>query len=126
MTTEQLTPAQKRSRAAVIGKYLEALEAKSKPRGRRTKEYLQGRLAEISTQLSNGDVKPLERVQLYQEQYDISHDLVQFAEVERMDDLEAEFIKWAAGYSADKGISYATWRDVGVEASVLKRAGIER
>jgi hypothetical protein len=40
--------------------------------------------------------------------------------------LEAEFIKVAKSYSERQGIAYATWRDVGVEASVLKSAGISR
>jgi hypothetical protein len=40
--------------------------------------------------------------------------------------LEAEFVKVAKSYSQRQGISYATWRDVGVEASVLKAAGIPR
>jgi hypothetical protein len=40
--------------------------------------------------------------------------------------LEAEFVKVAQGYSDRQGISYAAWREVGVEASVLKKAGISR
>jgi hypothetical protein len=32
----------------------------------------------------------------------------------------------AKSYSARQGISYTTWRDVGVEAAVLKAAGIGR
>ena len=40
--------------------------------------------------------------------------------------LEADFIKVAKSYSQRQGISYATWRDVGVEAAVLKSAGISR
>jgi hypothetical protein len=40
--------------------------------------------------------------------------------------LEAGFIKVAAAYSKRKGISYAAWRAVGVEPTVLKQAGISR
>ena len=39
--------------------------------------------------------------------------------------INAEFVKVAKSYSQRQGISYATWREVGVEASVLKAAGIE-
>jgi hypothetical protein len=35
-------------------------------------------------------------------------------------------VKVAKSYSERQNISYASWRDVGVEASVLKRAGISR
>jgi hypothetical protein len=35
-------------------------------------------------------------------------------------------VKVAKGYSARQGISYASWREVGVEPSVLKKAGISR
>ena len=41
-------------------------------------------------------------------------------------ELEQGFTEAAAAYSARKGISYAAWRELGVEASVLKRAGISR
>jgi hypothetical protein len=43
-----------------------------------------------------------------------------------LDALEAGFIEAASGYSERKGISYAAWREMGVEASVLKKAGIGR
>ena len=43
-----------------------------------------------------------------------------------MDALEAEFVGVAKSYSDSKSISYASWRDVGVPASMLKRAGISR
>lgn len=41
-------------------------------------------------------------------------------------DLEDAFIEVAKGYGDRKGISYATWRDVGVSAATLKRAGVSR
>jgi len=40
--------------------------------------------------------------------------------------LEADFVQVAASYSARKGISYTAWRELGVSADVLKRAGISR
>ncbi|GIU89638.1 MAG: hypothetical protein KatS3mg010_0737 [Acidimicrobiia bacterium] len=40
--------------------------------------------------------------------------------------LEKEFVKVAKGYSARKGISYGAWREFGVPAEVLKKAGITR
>lgn len=38
----------------------------------------------------------------------------------------AAFIKIAAAFSKSRNISYASWRDIGVPASVLKQAGIAR
>jgi len=40
--------------------------------------------------------------------------------------LEKAFVKAAAPYSERKGITYATWREVGVPAAVLEKAGIRR
>ena len=41
-------------------------------------------------------------------------------------DAEERFVAVAADYAVRHGIEYATWRDVGVEPSVLRRAGIVR
>jgi len=35
-------------------------------------------------------------------------------------------VEVAKSYSSRKGISYAAWREVGVEPAVLKKAGISR
>jgi hypothetical protein len=40
--------------------------------------------------------------------------------------LEAEFVKVAKRFGENRGISYGAWRDSGVSADVLKRAGITR
>ena len=40
--------------------------------------------------------------------------------------LEAEFVVVAADSGARRGISYEAWREAGVAAAVLKRAGIRR
>ena len=37
--------------------------------------------------------------------------------------VEAEFVKVAGAYGTRKGIAYATWRELGVGADVLKKAG---
>ena len=41
-------------------------------------------------------------------------------------ELENEFVGVAQAYGQRKGISYSSWRDVGVSAATLKRAGISR
>ncbi len=40
--------------------------------------------------------------------------------------LEEGFVKAAKNYSERKGITYAAWREAGIDASVLRRAGIRR
>ena len=40
--------------------------------------------------------------------------------------LESDFVKTASKYAQRKGISYAAWRELGVSADVLKKAGISR
>ena len=40
--------------------------------------------------------------------------------------LEVDFVANAKGYSERKGISYAAWRELGVEPAVLKQAGVSR
>jgi len=42
----------------------------------------------------------------------------------RFDGLERAFIAVARRFSEQSGVSYAAWRDVGVSATVLARAGI--
>ncbi len=38
--------------------------------------------------------------------------------------LEAEFVKYAPGFSESHNIQYAVWREMGVPVSVLSKAGI--
>ncbi len=57
---------------------------------------------------------------------DSERQLAELADPLDMDALEEGFVSSAAGYSERKGISYAAWREAGVPAAVLKRAGISR
>ena len=43
-----------------------------------------------------------------------------------MASVEDAFVEVAASYSTRQGISYTSWREVGVPAATLKRAGISR
>ena len=43
-----------------------------------------------------------------------------------MAEMEADFVAVAANYGNRQGISYAAWREVGVQPDVLRRAGITR
>ena len=69
---------------------------------------------------------PIRRVQLVQERIDLERALSAPAEITDISELEDAFVEAAVSYSGRKGITYSAWREVGVPAAVLKRAGISR
>ena len=116
-----------RVEAAAVRDYLEALEASRPKRGRQVApEKLTARKADIDAQLAVGDVKPIKRLELLQDRRDIEAQLASLADEPDMTAVEAGFITHAAGYGHRKGIQYATWREAGVPADLLARAGIMR
>ena len=117
--------AEGRNQGRAVRRYLEALETHKPKRGRkRTTESVRRRLDRIDVELPSAD--PLKRLQLIQERLDLTAELEVADTKVDLTGLEAEFVSAAADYSARKGISYAAWRELGVEAAVLKRAGISR
>ena len=114
-----------RAEGRSVRAYLEALESSRPKRGRkRTKESIGNRLAKIETELETADA--LKRLQLTQEQLDLTDELENMDSGVDITDLENEFTRVAKGYASRKGISYAAFRQLGVSAAVLKRAGIGR
>lgn len=108
-----------------VREYLDALRSNKPKRGRkRTPDSIAARLAKIEEELEVAD--PLEELRLVQERRNLTEELETMSAAVDMTALEAEFVKVAKSYSERQGISYATWREVGVEASVLKAAGIGR
>lgn len=117
--------AEGRNQGRSVRRYLEALDAHKPKRGRkRTPESMQKRLAKIETELTSAD--PLHRLQLIQERLDLQSELEAAGTKVDLTELERGFVEAAKAYSERKGISYAAWRELGVEAAVLKRAGISR
>lgn len=117
--------AEGRNQGRAVRRYLEALDAHKPKRGRkRTPESIGKRLARIEVELVNADA--LKRLQLIQERLDLSAELESSGDRVDLSELEKGFIEAAAAYSARKGISYAAWRELGVDAAVLKRAGVTR
>ncbi len=114
-----------REQGRAVRRYLEALEAHRPKRGRkRTADSIQKQLAAIEQKLPTAD--PLTRVQLIQQRMDLQNELTQKGETVDMAALEADFVRAAREYGERKGITYAAWREAGVDAGVLKRAGISR
>ena len=114
-----------RAEGRTVREYLDGLRASKPKRGRkRTTDSINARLAAIDEELASAD--PLSELKLVQERMDLTIELANMDSGVDLTSLEAEFVKVAQGYSERQGISYAAWREVGVEASVLKRAGISR
>lgn len=105
--------------------YLEALRANKPKRGRkRTAESVRAQLAAVEAELAEAD--PVRELQLVQKRMDLTEELASMGSTVDIGALEAAFVKVAKSYSERNHISYAAWRAVGVEASVLKSAGISR
>ena len=114
-----------RMEGRVVRDYLEGLRATKPKRGRkRTPETVQKRLAAIANELESAS--PMDELLLVQERRDLEAELEAMSDTLDMTALEDAFVGVAKSYSESKSISYASWRDVGVPASVLTRAGITR
>lgn len=114
-----------REQASVVRKYLDALEKNRPRRGRkRTPESISKRISSIEQKVE--DATPLQRLQLVQERMDLESESQRLQAAEDVSRLEDDFAKVAKEYSENKGISYAAWRELGVPAAVLKKAGIPR
>jgi hypothetical protein len=115
-----------RTMSATVDRYLAAVNT-PKRRGRKvSKETLEARLAAaLETARSATGV---EKVLAAQEVRDLRARLAQMngAGAADMTSLEAAFVEIANRFGENRGIGYAAWRDAGVPAAVLKKAGITR
>src|SRR5918997_2580450 len=117
--------AQGRSESRAISAYLEALESHRPKRGRnRTPESIDKRLASIDASLESAS--PVKRLSLIQERIDLLQERESLGAKVDLSGLEDDFVSTARSYGERKGISYAAWRELGVSAPILKRAGITR
>ncbi len=117
--------AEGRTEGRAVKNYLEALQQNRPKRGRRrTPDSIKKRLAAIDE--SYGDVSALQQLQLAQERMDLQRELETMGAKVDLSALENDFVKTASKYAQRKGISYAAWRELGVPADVLKKAGISR
>lgn len=112
-----------RSEGRVVRSYLEGLRAVAPRRGRpRSSETIERRLAAIESELTTAD--PMRKLKLVQERHDLHTALASSDGGVDMDALETAFVDVAKSYSQRQGIVYQSWREVGVPAAVLSRAGI--
>jgi hypothetical protein len=114
-----------RAESRAVSDYLEVMAANKPKRGRkRTAETISNRLAAVADELVDADM--VTRVHLIQERMDLETELAVIEDVVDLSYYENEFVKVAKNYSARRGISYAAWREAGIDAALLKRAGIHR
>jgi hypothetical protein len=114
-----------RAEGRIVRDYLEALRSNKPKRGRkRTADSINKRLAAIDKEMQAASA--IEELQLIQERRDLNAELASLGSGVDLGEIEDSFVKVAKGYGERKGISYASWRDVGVSAATLKRAGISR
>lgn len=114
-----------RREGKAVRDYLEALQANKPKRGRkRTPESIRKRLNEIESEILEAD--PVKQLRLTQDRLDLQQELATTGNGPNLAALEAEFVEVAKKYGTRNGISYQAWRQVGVDAAVLKRSGVAR
>jgi hypothetical protein len=118
--------AEGRNHAKIVGRYLDALEANKPKRGRkRTAESVKKRLGTLEVELKQAS--GIQRLSYLQERRNLEVELAGMqAGGADVTTLEKEFVKVAKTYALRKQITYGAWREFGVPADVLKKAGISR
>lgn len=114
-----------RAQARAVKQYLRARETESKRGPKLTPEKLRGRIEDLKQSIEEED-DPTRRLELIQQRMDDEERLSGIEETPDMEQLETDFVDVAKEYSDRKGISYSAWRELGVPAAVLKRAGVPR
>ncbi len=115
-----------RTMSATVDRYLSALNT-PKRRGRKvSKEALQHRLAVARERARSSS--GVDRVVAAQEVRDLTRRLAAARSTGAVDikSLEVAFVKVAKKFGENRGITYGAWRDAGVPADALRRAGIAR
>jgi hypothetical protein len=112
-----------RSQADSVRRYLSAIQTTGRSR-RRSPEALQARLAKVDALYEQAGV--LDKLSLAQERLNLEAEMGDNRDAATLEGLESSFVQVAGEYGQRKGISYDAWRQVGVPANVLKRAGITR
>ena len=129
MAPKTLSNAQKaamaegRREARIVESYLNSLERKQVQRGKRSATEIESELDRITAELDAAST--IERLALLQEREDLQREALEIVP-EDDSELESQFIAIARAYGDRKGISYSTWREIGVPKEILKSAGVAR
>lgn len=118
--------AEGRTMSATVDRYLAAVTT-PKRRGRRvSRATLEQRLVSARARFKTG--AGVEKVLAAQEVRDLQAKISELQSTTGVDvkSLEASFVRIAKKFGENRGIAYGAWRDTGVPAQVLKRAGVAR
>jgi uncharacterized Ntn-hydrolase superfamily protein len=117
--------AQGRNESRIVSRYLDAIAAGKGKRGRkRTPESVGMQIARIDKELATA--APIRKLELTQKRFDLISERDRLTSRVDLTGLEKDFIKVAKSYAKRNGIGYSAFRELGVMADVLKRAGITR
>ena len=116
--------AQGRREGRAVKQYLEALGSR-RPGRPVTPERLRDKITSLESRIAD-ETDPLKALEMRQERLDAEAALVRAEATEDFAAFETAFVEHAKPYSERKGISYSAWRESGVPADVLRRAGIPR
>lgn len=111
-------------RARIVRRYLSALDAHKPGRSNsRTQETVMHRMHQVDTLLISAD--PVQRLHLTQERIDLHAEHLRLnSSSNDFAELEKAFIRVARSYGERHDITFSAWRQIGVDAGVLTRAGI--
>jgi len=114
-----------RDQSRAVGAYLEALADNRPRRGRkRAPASIDKQLAAVEERLPTASA--ISRLSLVQDRINLLAAKEALLDEVDLSGYEDEFVSVARDYGERKGISYAAWRELGVPAPVLRRAGIGR
>lgn len=117
--------AQGRAEARALKAYLAAV-TRPKKRGRPvTQATLASKIAALDERIRTED-DPLARVDLIQARIDAQRALDDLETAADLKALEAGFVEHVASYSDRKGITWTAWREAGVPAATLRKAGVKQ
>lgn len=115
-----------RSNTRIVDRYLRDLATgKYHRRGPRKTDpdVIQAELAELDAKIATS-LPGVEKLVLIEDRKKLRQTLAGRAENQAFDELENKFIDIAKLFSDSRGISYESWREMGVPARVLIKAGI--
>lgn len=118
--------AEGRTISNTVDRYLQLVNA-PKRRGRKVStDSIKAKITKLSREAKSPGVKSVLAIQ---EMRDLEKRLASMSESGNgasVKQAEDAFVKIAKKFGENRGVGYGAWRDAGVPAIVLKRAGIER
>jgi uncharacterized Ntn-hydrolase superfamily protein len=117
--------AQGRTESRAVSRYLGAVVAGKGKRGRkRTPQSIASQIHRIDQEII--DAAPIKKLELIQRKSDLLVEKERLTARVDIAILEKNFVKVAKSYANRNGITYSSFRTMGVSAEVLKKAGIPR